>query len=290
MAQETANPLPDTNDPLSNAVVRPEASLFIRQILQTALGSVSGQPTWVSEAKALLANVLMNDVLNGWNVSDPVDLRKVEGYLNDVLTQPLPPAPDPVVALASHAQGLFYRSQRTPQSQQLALEAFKKAVSYDDGFARAHAQLGNQLVLLGQEKSSHPHFSDARDRNPHHPARGYFDWGEGRAFFQEAALLKDSGGTPDWTQAINCLNTSVSELPTVWYNRLYLACAQATAGQTSQSQSTLNDFNNEFKNMLQQLAASQTPPNAASDPPSVFAARTLFYNWLQQVASSALSP
>ena len=266
MAQAAVNPPADTADPISNAVIYPEASLFVRQILQAALSSSAGASAgWAPEAQALLANVMMNDYLNWWNQLLPVDVNDAQKYVTAAITSPNPP--QSVLALAYHAQGLIYRSQRTPQRQQAAFDAFTKALSCDGGLARAHAQLGNQKVLLGQEKNSHGDFQDARNLAPHHPACGYFYWGEGRAYFQEA----------DWSNAIKWLHKSVDALPTVWYNRCYLAAAQKNspdAATQAAADGTINDFlsDSRFDNATYRRIVPSLQPNS-NDPQPVAAAR-----------------
>jgi hypothetical protein len=48
----------------SNALVTPETSRFLREILEKALANPVGvAPRWVAETWALLANVLVNDYL-----------------------------------------------------------------------------------------------------------------------------------------------------------------------------------------------------------------------------------
>jgi tetratricopeptide (TPR) repeat protein len=234
MRQQAANPAADTADPVSNAVVSPEASLLLRQILQSALKNQGGTPAnWVAEAQALLANVLMNDYLNWWNLAFPVDVADAQAAV-DYVTQLNPPPPDPVRAQAYHAQGLIYRADRTPQKQRLARDAFNQARQLDPGFARAHAQFGNQKSLLGRESEAHAPLDRARNLSPRHPASGYFYWAEGRAYFQEGI----------WSNAINWLKKSVEALPTVWYNRCYLAAAQNSAGDQTGARRTMTDFIN----------------------------------------------
>jgi tetratricopeptide (TPR) repeat protein len=277
MAQHVAaNPPADTADPISNAVTSPVASRFVRLILQNALANPAGPPQgappdWTAEVQALLVNVMMNDHFNWWNLDLPVDIDDAQKCAN--LAIKAKPSP-PVLAHAYHARGLTYRAQG---SQQAASDDFEYArTKLDQGFARAHAQAGNQKVLLGQAKNSHGDFQTARKLAPNHPASGYFDWGEGRACFQEAAT---SAGKPDWSEAIRLLKTSIKELPTVWYNRLYLACAQDADRQTVAAQQTLDCFRAIFgQPMLDQLKA--LPPPSPGDP--MFAARQLFYDWLRK--------
>jgi hypothetical protein len=228
MAQRTANSAGDTADPISNAVTSPQASLFIRQILQAALQNSAGaaQP-WVAEAHALLANVMMNDCLNWWD--DTVTPADAQKHVDQAMGPPSPP--DSVLALAHHAQGLIFRAQRN----QLPLKEFEKAVSLDPGFARAYAQVGNQTALGGDPTNSHGHFKTARCLAPYHPASGYFDWAEGRAYFLER----------NWPEAIKSLKSSVAKLKTVWYNRCYLAAAQdssSNAADKADALKTKKDF------------------------------------------------
>jgi tetratricopeptide (TPR) repeat protein len=272
MAQSPAISATDTADAVSNAVITPDISLFIREILEKALTNPVGvAPRWAADAWALLANVLMNDYLNWWNDAGREELRQADDAVHNAL------ALDPKLAFAHHAQGLIHRAQRTPKAQQAALECFTTARNSDGGFARAHAQLGNQMVLLGQEKDSHGHFQDARSLNSHHPACGYFDWGEGRAYFQEAA----SASAPDWAPAIELLKKSINTLPTVWYNRCYLAAAQDAAGQTDAAKDTMTKFINLFgKEVLKKAIASLQP--RADDPESVAKARNAVLQFIQK--------
>lgn len=252
-------------DPLSSAVTSPEASLSLRQILQAALGSAGvATASWAPQAQALLANLLMNDYFNSWN--QPVDVNLAQNAVNEAMAAP--GLSDPVSALAHHAQGLVLRAQGDQKS---ALASFEEARRLDPGFARAHAQAGNQKVRLGQEKNSHDDFQTARNLAPHHPASGYFDWGEGRACFQEQ----------NWPQAIDLLMTSVETLGKVWYNRCYLAAAQEAAGDTAAAKQTKANLVNQLGASALARAINSLQPNA-SDPPTVAAARKRVLDFLQR--------
>jgi hypothetical protein len=215
-------------DPMSDAFVRPEASLFIRQVLQAALQTAAGSkppPAWEPEAKALLANVLMNDVLNWWNKAGPNELNDASNAADEAVNANL--------ALGYHARGLVRRARRNPQG---ASEDFETALTLDSSFARAHAQAGNQKALRGQPRDSHEDFANARRLAPHDPVVSYFDWGEGRAYFEEGK----------WVLAIYFLERSVKELTTVWYNRCYLAAAQNSNGDQAEAQKTIDELINNF--------------------------------------------
>jgi tetratricopeptide (TPR) repeat protein len=215
MAQAAIVPA-DTADPISNAVLTPEASLFVRQILQSALANgTAASANWRAAAQALLANVLMNDVLNEWNPNVPVDIAKAQAAADAAKRTSLPKT---VQALAWHAQGLINRSNRNYQD---ALSAFQKAATLDPGFARGQVQLANQRVLSGgNTNQARTEIQRVIDQNPLHPASGYFYWAMGRAYFVDQ----------DWPNAIKWLTKSVKALPTVTYNRAYLAAAKQHAG------------------------------------------------------------
>lgn len=239
------NKASDTADLVSNAFANPQFSLMLRQILQAALGSSSAAAaSWAPEAQALLANVIMNDNLNWWNLSNPVDPKVVQNYI----TQALSSASQATQARAHLAQGLVHRANRKHPD---ALRRFQQAIDLDGGFARAYAQIGNQYVRLGEEKKSYPFFWMARKLAPNHPACGYFDWGEGRAYFQEEK----------WLEAINSLSASVKNLSTVWYNRCYLAAAQDAAGLTGVGLKTITDFVNDpqFQKTFSKIKALPQP-------------------------------
>lgn len=182
------NSIANTADPISDAVLSPQGSLTVRQMLQAALAnspSASASASWVPQAQALLANVLMNDVLNQWNDAGQAEIAAAEVLASKAGN--IPPA--------HHAQGLIYRARR---EHKLARQAFKRARDGDPGSARAHAQFGNQKTLLGREQEAHAPLDRARSLSPNHPASGYFYWGEGRAYFQEER----------WSNAINWLRMS----------------------------------------------------------------------------------
>jgi len=224
---QSANSAADTGDPVSNAVVNPEASLFIREILEKALTNPVGvAPRWLADAWALLANVLMNDYLNWWNDAGPEELKKADNAVQNAL------ALNSELAFAHHVKGLIYRARG--QSKE-ALRAFRKAKHLDSGFARAHAQFGNQKASLARENEVQDPLTKAMQLSPRHPASGYFYWGKGRAFFQQG----------DWPVAIEWLIKSVDALPTVWYNRCYLACARHNNGDIDAARQIMADFIND---------------------------------------------
>jgi tetratricopeptide (TPR) repeat protein len=259
MAQPAAISAADTTDAISNAVVTPDISLFIREILGKALTNPVGMaPRWTADAWALLANVLMNDYLNWWNYAGPSELRRADDAARNAL------ALNPNLAFAHHAVGLVHRARREHKA---ALAEFRTARARESGFARGHAQFGNQKILLGRESEAHGPIAKARTLAPRHPATGYFDWADGRAYFQRSL----------WSDAIRCLKRSVEALPTVWYNRCYLAAAQdssSVVGDKTDAPKTMHAFLNDSR--FNTFTFSRIVPSLqpdSNDPRTVAAAR-----------------
>jgi len=265
MIAQAANPAADAADAVSNAVVSPEASLFIREILEKALTNPVGvAPRWAADAWALLANVLMNDYLNWWNYAGLAELRKADDAVQNAL------ALNPNLAFAHHAMGLIYRATGQPN---LARKAFRKAKCLDSGFARAHAQFGNQKAALGREDEVQDPLDTAIELGPRHPASGYFYWGKGRGYFQEEK----------WPLAIEWLGKSVDALPTVWYNRCYLAAAQNQPPGSvinAAAQQTMIEFLDRFgrHTLARAVASLQDNP---SDPQPVRDARQAVLDFIR---------
>ncbi len=261
MADPAADPPADTADPVANAVVTPRASLFLRQMVQAALANRDAAPrAWTAHAHALLANLLMNDYLNSWNNAGPSELQQAREAADLAINL------DPDLPAAHHAAGLIKRARGDHAA---ALAEFERAIALDAGYARAHAQVGNQKVLSGRASESHRHFAEARRLNRRHPAIGYFDWGEGRAYLEEE----------NWQEAVRWLRRSVAALPTVWYNRCYLAYAQNQAGATSEARRTVRRFldHPEFGEDGLKRAIARLHANAA---------RKDMGDWLEQIAKS----
>ena len=260
MVQQPANPAADAADVISNAVVRPEASLFVRQILQNALANVAGSPSppaWVPDAHALMANVLMNDYLNWWNNAGQAELTAARNAISQAGDS----------ALANHARGLIYRA--TGQ-QNLALQAFRKARLQDPGFTRAHAQFGNQKSALGREDETQDPLDHALNLSPRHSACGYFYWAKGRGYFQQG----------DWVNAIKWLQQSVDTLPTVWYNHCYLATAHNSAGDAATAKQKFQEFLDLFgKDTLYRIIALLQNPTG---PKTVCTACKAVHDFLVQ--------
>ncbi len=144
--------------------------------------------------KALLANVLMNDVLNWWNGAGPPELNEASVAADEAIKL------NSNSALAHHAQGLV---QSAKGHHNDARKAFREAKRKDDRFARGHAQFGNQKSFLGRlDEVQDPLDKAISLINLYHPARGYFYWGKGRGYFEQAVRSNDFA---DWSNALKWL-------------------------------------------------------------------------------------
>jgi adenylate cyclase len=212
----------------SNALATPETSRFLREILEKAFANPVGiAPRWIAEAWALLANILVNDYLHSWNHAGKVELNGAEDAMHNAL------AIDAELVLAHHTKGLIYRARGDHQA---AYEAFARAVQLDPNFARAHAQKGNELTLLGRPNEALPCVDEAIKLSPYDPALGTFYWIKGRAHFV-AAQSDDAQYDP----AFESLEKSVELLPTVWYNWAYLVSA-LTRREVTKAKAALAQF------------------------------------------------
>jgi tetratricopeptide (TPR) repeat protein len=196
----------------ANSLITPATSRFFREILEKALTNPVGvAPRWAAEAWALLANILVNDVLQSWNYAGMVELNAAEDAVQNAL------AMDSNLVLAHHAKGLVFRARGDHRA---ALRAFERAVVLDGSFARAHAQRANELTLLGQPANALRSVQAAIDLSPNDSALGTFLWIQGRAYFVSAqadATLYDA--------AIQSLEQAVQLWPTVWFTWAYLISA-----------------------------------------------------------------
>jgi tetratricopeptide (TPR) repeat protein len=273
MAQ-TATAAADISDPISDALVSPEVSLLARKLLQMVLAhSANAPPVLVATMQALLANVLMNDYLNWWNPAFPVTIAAAQDAIDEA-TKLNPP--DPVRALVCHAQGLVHRANR---EQNLARKAFKEARDLNSQFARGHAQFGNQKSYLGRLDEVQVPLNTAIGLGQH-PARGYFYWGKGRGFFQQAI---QSNAKKDWSDAIDWLQRSVDALPSVWYNRCYLAGAQNCNGDQTAAERTMQDFLNDQRFGRPVLARAVVALANPTGDGSMDALRKSVHDFLSQI-------
>jgi len=258
----------------SNALITPETSRFLREILEKALANPAGvAPRWAAEAWALLANVLVNDVLHSWNHAGEVELNGAEDAMQNAL------AIDPRLPLAHHAKGLVYRARGDHKA---ALKAFERAVDLDRTFARALAQKGNELTLLGNPDGALKEIDEAIKLSPYDPASGTFYWIKGRAHFVAAQNDDEPNKDRQYAEAIRSLEQSVERLPTVWYNWAYLISAYLALPENNKAKAILNLFTSQSQ--FRELTLKEVKKYEKANPddnPLIIKARQRVYEGLE---------
>ena len=78
--------------------------------------------------------------------------------------------------------------KKTPQR---SAEGLQDGEAERHGFARGHAQFGNQKSFLSRLDEVQDPLDKAIQLNPYHPARGYFYWGKGRGYAEQAVRSND---------------------------------------------------------------------------------------------------
>jgi class 3 adenylate cyclase/TolB-like protein/Flp pilus assembly protein TadD len=176
---------------------------------------------------ALMAHVLVGDVLNGWNNAGQAEVKRAETAAKKAISL------DGNVALAHFALGYVHRLNGVHQT---ALDSFKEAIRIDPNFARAYAQAANALVFLGRPKEAIPMVEQALELSPNDPAIGVFLWVKGRAHFTLG----------DYPKAIEALAESARVRPNLWYVQAWLAAAHALTDQDANASEALQTFNSRF--------------------------------------------
>jgi adenylate cyclase len=176
---------------------------------------------------ALLAHVLMGDVLNGWNGAGKAEVDRAETAARKAIGL------DRNVALAHFALGYVLRLRGDHPG---SLASFQEAIRIDPNFARAYAQAANALVFVGKPAEAIPMVEQALQLSPNDPAIGVFYWVKGRAYFTLG----------DYPKAIEALSESARVRPNLWYVQAWLAAAHALTDQAPKASETLVAFNSKF--------------------------------------------
>lgn len=119
----------------------PEKFLEARRHVQNSL-KLNPQ---FAEALALLADLLVSDYLNQWNNTKIADVDTAEGLIASALFI------DPTVWMAYYARG-FMNSVRG--RHQASFDDFRKVTQLNPAWARAYAQMGNQMLFLGSPQQA----------------------------------------------------------------------------------------------------------------------------------------
>jgi adenylate cyclase len=239
--------------------VSPENTLAARQLLQRSLALDPSS----AEAWARLAEVTISDHLNRWNGTGREQIADAEGAARKALSL------DPNNALAHVATAMIHRARDEHDS---AIESFTRAIELDANFAFAYAQKGAELMIVGRAAETPAYVEQALRLSPHDPHLGIFYWILGRGYFC----------TGQYDEAAARLLKSVQARPNLWYNRAYLASAQALSGKRDEAAKTLADLNRRFADPVFTLAVvtwheSQGTPSSA---PAYVAMRDKFHEGL----------
>jgi TolB-like protein/Flp pilus assembly protein TadD len=175
----------------------------------------------------LLASVLTVDLINGWNGAGEPEVDRAEAAAKKAISL------DYNTQLAHHALGWVNRLRGKHQA---ALDAFNEAVKIDPNFARAYAQVANEMVFLGNAKSAIPVVEKAIQLSPDDPYVGGFRWVEGRAYFTLG----------DYPNAIKALEESVRARPNLWYAQAWLCAAYAQSNRDTDARKALEAFKKAF--------------------------------------------
>jgi adenylate cyclase len=207
----------------STAFPTPETALEIRQHAEAGLKADPDN----ARLLALLAHVLMGDVLNGWNGAGKAEIDRAETAARKAIDL------DRNVALAHFALGYVLRLRGDHPA---SLASFQEAIKIDPNFARAYAQAANALVFLGKPAEAIPMVEQALQLSPDDPAIGVFHGVKGRAYFTLG----------DYPKAIEALTESARVRPNLWYVQAWLTAAHALTDQAPKANETLVAFNSKF--------------------------------------------
>jgi adenylate cyclase len=175
----------------------------------------------------LLATILVSDYLNAWNDAGMAEVDRAEQSSDKAILL------DPSVAIAHYARGFVRRIRGDHDG---ACAAFREAIRLDPNFARAYAQLANELVFLGRAKEAIPMAEEAARLSPRDPSMGVFRWVQGRAFFSLG----------DYPNAIKWLGESARLRPNLWFSQAWLTAAYALNNQASEAQAAREKLEKAF--------------------------------------------
>lgn len=180
-----------------------------------------------ADSSALLATSVLCDYLNRWNDAGDAEITKAEAAVSHVLSI------KPDHHLGHYAKGFLHRTRGEHEE---ALSEFAETLRHSPGFARAHAQLGNQLIYLGRPQEGIAEVEKAISLAPKSPSLGMFQWIIGRTKF----VMGEDAEAIDWLQK------SVRSWPNLWYNRAYLIAAYVVSGKMATARRALKAFEGKF--------------------------------------------
>jgi adenylate cyclase len=136
-----------------------------RQEAQTAFERALVINPASADARIGLASVLAANLADGWSNAHEQDEARTEQLLLEALER------DQNCSMAHYAMGVLRRVQNRLVEAQIEFEA---AITLDRNNARAHFQLGNTLLFMGQPEVGIPHIERAIRLNPYDPNAASF--------------------------------------------------------------------------------------------------------------------
>jgi tetratricopeptide (TPR) repeat protein len=190
----------------------PEECLETRQLLEAGLKADPDN----ARLLGLLAYWLSSDVLNGWNDAGEAEIDRAEAAVLKAISL------DAKLPFAYQALGWVHRLRGRHQA---GLDAFNEAIRIDPGYVRAYAQIGNQMVLLGDARGAIAMAEKAIAIDPNHRSLPVFQWVKGRAHFVLG----------EYENAVEALQESVRRRPNLWFTHAWLIAAYALTNHEAEA-------------------------------------------------------
>lgn len=198
----------------------PEKSLETRQHAEAGLLADAEN----ARLLALLAAVLISDVLNSWNNAGPAEVDRAEALAKRAIEL------EYNISRAHYALGFVHRVRADHAA---ALASFEEAIRIEPNMARAYAQAANQKVFMGDARGAIPLAEKAIEISPKDRSIGVFYLVLGRAYF----ILGS-----EYANAIKWLDESVRVRPNLWFPRAWLIAAYSLNDQGNEAKAARDEF------------------------------------------------
>jgi adenylate cyclase len=174
------------------------------------------------DARVGVAAVLAANLADGWSSAREHDEARAEQLLLEALER------DQNCSMAHFAMGMLRRVQNRLEEAQIE---FNAAIAFDRNNARAHFQLGNTLLFMGQPEAGTPHIEKAIRLNPYDP--------NSATCHMVLGLCRLYVGKVD--EAIDSLRKARAGNPRLPVVHLYLAGALGLRGDLDEARAALSD-------------------------------------------------
>jgi TolB-like protein/Flp pilus assembly protein TadD len=174
-----------------------------------------------ADARIGVAAVLAANLADGWSTSPAQDEARAEQLLLETLER------QRNSSMAHYAMGVLRRVQNRLAEAQIE---FEKAIAVDRNNARAHFQLGNTLLFMGEPKAGIPYVEKAIRLNPYDP--------NAATFYLVLGLCRLFLGQVD--EAIDLLRKARAGNPRLPVVHFYLAGAFGLRGDIDEARAALD--------------------------------------------------